>query len=263
MPPETPPTITPKFILGVFILLVGVALALDQLGMVQAHHVLRFWPAVLIVFGLTILQRGRSHGVVTGVLLIIVGTWLLLNTLGIVSLQPWQFLWPLILVVIGARIMMRSGRRPPGMRSDPANIGADPIAPPQPYSLSQPYSAATTPNGGPAANASDHASVFSVLGGCRRRWGKTVFRSADAVCVMGGFELDLRDALMGAEGSAQIEVFVIMGGLNIRIPQNWTVISNVVPLLGGIHDKTRSNTSSAQQLILRGTVLMGGIEISN
>src|SRR5208283_2928753 len=180
MPPEPPPTITPKFILGVFILLVGVALALDQLGMVQAHHVLRFWPAVLIVFGLTILQRGRSHGVITGVLLIIIGTWLLLNTLGIVSLQLWQFLWPLILVVIGARIMMRSGRRRPRMRSDPANIGAGATAPSPPYGPSQPYSpslpdgAATTPNGGSAANTLDHASVFSVLGSCRRRWGKAV-----------------------------------------------------------------------------------------
>jgi hypothetical protein len=105
--------------------------------------------------------------------------------------------------------------------------------------------------------------VFSVLGSCRRRWGKAVFRSAEAVCVMGGFELDLRDALMGAEGTAQIELFVIMGGLHVLVPQNWTVISNVVPILGGIDDKTRTNSSTTQQLIMRGTVLMGGVEIGN
>lgn len=262
MPPESPPKITPRFILGVFILLVGIALALDRLGVVQAHHVMRFWPAVLIVFGLTVLQRG-NHGAVTGLLLIIVGTWLLLNTLGIVSLQVWEFLWPLILVVIGARIMMRSGRRRSRYRSEPPSLEQGAV-PSQPYNPSQPYSPATPPNAAAAANAADHASVFSVLGSCRRRWGKAVFRSAEAVCVMGGFELDLRDALMGAEGSAQIELFVIMGGLHILIPQNWTVISNVVPILGGIDDKTRTNTSSAtQQLILRGTVLMGGVEIGN
>jgi len=119
------------------------------------------------------------------------------------------------------------------------------------------------PTAASTANASDHASVFSVLGSCRRRWGKAVFRSAEAVCVMGGFELDLRDALMGAEGTAQIELFVIMGGLHVLVPQNWTVISNVVPILGGIDDKTRTNSSTTQQLILRGTVLMGGVEIGN
>jgi hypothetical protein len=41
------------------------------------------------------------------------------------------------------------------------------------------------------------------------------------------------------------------------------VISNVVPILGGIDDKTRTNSSTTQQLILRGTVLMGGVEIGN
>jgi predicted membrane protein len=258
MPPETPPTITPRFILGVFIVLVGVALALDRLGVVQAHHLMRFWPAVLIVFGLTVLQRGRSHSAVVGVLLIIVGSWLLLNTLGIVSLQLWEFLWPLILVIIGARIIMRSGRRRVSTPSEPANIQLGPSA------ASQPNNPSTPPHGAAAANASDNASVYSVLGSCRRRWGKAVFRSAEALCVMGGFELDLRDALMGAEGSAQIEVTVVMGGLNILIPQNWTVVSNVTPILGGINDKTRTNTSSAtQQLFLHGTVLMGGIEIGN
>jgi hypothetical protein len=264
MPPETPPKITPRFILGVFILLVGIALALDRLGVVQAHHAMRFWPAVLIVFGLTVLQRG-SQGAVTGLLLIIVGIWLLLNTLGIVSLQVWEFLWPLILVVVGARIMMRSGRRMRSRtRNEPPNFDQGSSAASQPNNPSQPYIPATPPAAPSAANAPDHTSVFSVLGSCRRRWGKAVFRSAEATCVMGGFELDLRDALMGAEGSAQIELFVIMGGFHILVPQNWTVISNVVPILGGIDDKTRTNTSSAtQQLILRGTVLMGGVEIGN
>jgi predicted membrane protein len=269
MPPETPPKITPRFILGVFILLVGIALALDRLGVVQAHHAMRFWPAVLIVFGLTVLQRGR-HGAVTGLLLIIVGSWLLLNTLGIVSLQVWEFLWPLILVFVGARIIMRSGRMRARTPKQPPNFGQAPAAASPPYNPSQPYnssppsSPAMPANTGAAANASDHASVFSVLGSCRRRWGKATFRSAEAVCVMGGFELDLRDALMGAEGSAQIEVLVIMGGLHVLVPQNWNVVSNVVPILGGIDDKTRANTSGAtQQLILRGTVLMGGVEIGN
>src|SRR5271154_588349 len=128
MPPETPPKITPRFILGVFILLVGIALALDRLGVLQAHHVMRFWPAVLIVFGLAVLQRGRGYGAISGVLLVIVGVWLLLNTLGLVSLQLWEFLWPLILVVIGARIMMRSGRGSMGRRSEPANLDQAPAA---------------------------------------------------------------------------------------------------------------------------------------
>src|SRR5271154_3690267 len=166
MRPDTPPTIPPRLILGVFILLVGIALALDRLGVIQAHHMMRFWPAVLILFGLTILQKGRSRGAVTGALLIIVGGWLLLNTLGIVSLQLWEFLWPLILVVIGARIILRTGRRPPGTPSEPANPAQAPAAQPANPATVQPYNPAMAPIGTAAPSASDHAAVFSVLGSC-------------------------------------------------------------------------------------------------
>ena len=91
-----------------------------------------------------------------------------------------------------------------------------------------------------------------------------MFRGAEATAFMGGCELDLRDALMSSGELAVIEVFVIMGGVNIFVPPNWTVSQEVVALLGGVHDKTRSVPSNpAQHLLVRGTVVMGGVEISN
>ena len=118
---------SPKFIIGVFLVLMGVVLALDQLGLVQANHLLRFWPAALILVGLVMLQRGERHSALRALVLIVAGGWLLLNTLDLVSLDIWEFLWPLLLVFFGARIMMRnqgyrSGapqdlRRPPHLAS--------------------------------------------------------------------------------------------------------------------------------------------------
>jgi hypothetical protein len=109
-----------------------------------------------------------------------------------------------------------------------------------------------------------HASLFSLLSGSKRRWGKSVFRGAEMTAFMGGCELDLRDALMSSGELAVVDLFVIMGGVNIFVPPNWTVSLEVVPLLGGVHDKTRSVPSNpAQHLLVRGTVVMGGVEISN
>jgi predicted membrane protein len=251
MPPDSRRIITPRFIVGVFLVLMGIALTLDQLGVVPAHHLMRYWPAVLIVLGLSILQRGSKHGAVTGVVLVIAGTWLLLNTLGLVSLNLWEFLWPLILVVIGARIMMRSRRS--SSVDEPTTPSASSMSCPLPSS-----SASSTGAGFP-----DHTSVFSLMSSCRRRWANATFRSAEVTCLMGGCHLDLRNASMGADGTAQIEVAVIMGGINICVPTNWTVVSHVTPLLGGIDDKTRAPPAATQQLILHGTVVMGGIEITN
>jgi predicted membrane protein len=250
-------SITPRFIIGVCLVLMGVVLALDQIGMVQAHHVLRYWPAALIVVGLVMLQRGERHSALRALVLIVVGGWLLLNTLGLVSLDIWEFMWPLLLVFIGARIMRRSQCRRSGA---PQDLPGGPAAGTTPT--------AQGPSGFNSASANTgepvHGSLFALLSSSKRRWGKSIFRGADTTAFMGGCELDLRDALMSSGELAVVDVFVIMGGVNIFVPPNWTVSQEVVPLLGGVHDKTRSVPSNpAQHLLVRGTVVMGGVEISN
>jgi predicted membrane protein len=250
----------PKFVIGVFLVLMGVVLALDQLGLVQANHLLRFWPAALIILGLVMLQRRERQGALRGLVLIVVGGWLLLNTLGLVSLDLWGFIWPLLLVFFGARIMMHN--QGSGSNASPDQPGgANPTGGTTSTGQTGPGgNAPATPNSGESV----HASLFSLLSSSKRRWGKSVFRGAEATAFMGGCELDLRDALMSSGELAVVDVFVIMGGVNIFVPPNWTVSQEVVPLLGGVHDKTRSVPSNpAQHLLVRGTVVMGGVEISN
>ena len=261
----------PRFILGIIIVLVGVSLLLDQLGVESADHVTRFWPVILIAVGFLSLSRGR-RGSVTGLVLILLGSWLLLNTLGLLMLSPWEFIVPIGIVAIGARVMMRgsdtSKYYPPNdsPNGSPTGLPNGQVPPggipPSDSTLGATHSA---PYGPPGNNPeAQHANIFSVLSGSRRRWGRSIFRSADATCMMGGGELDLRDALLGPDGTAYIDVFVLMGGLNIFVPPGWTVICNVMPIMGGIVDKTRTIPSATtQQLILRGTTLMGGVEISN
>jgi len=269
--PPNDRNVTPKFIIGVCLVLMGVVLALDRIGLVQAHHVLRFWPAALIVIGLVLLQRGERHSALRALVLIVVGGWLLLNTLDLVSLDIWEFLWPLLLVFFGARIMMRNQGYRSGAPQDLPGGPAAGAGPGQGPTSQGPTSQGPTgqgPSGFNSAAASSgepvYASLFSLLSSSKRRWGKTVFRGAETTAFMGGCELDLRDALMSSGELAVIDVFVIMGGVNIFVPPNWTVSQEVVPLLGGVHDKTRSVPSSpAQHLLVRGTVVMGGVEISN
>jgi predicted membrane protein len=262
--PPNNPSVTPRFIIGVCLVLVGVVLALDQLGMVQAHHVLRYWPAALILVGLVMLQRGERHSALRALVLIVVGGWLLLNTLGLVSLDIWEFAWPLLLVFIGARIMMRSQCRRSGASQD---LGAGPAAGTTP--TGEGLSGQTLSGFNSASAPSNsvepvHASLFSLLSGSKRRWGKSIFRGADMTAFMGGCELDLRDALMSSGELAVVDVFAIMGGVKIFVPPHWTVSQEVVALMGGVHDKTHSVPSNpAQHLLVRGTVVMGGVEISN
>jgi hypothetical protein len=54
------------------------------------------------------------------------------------------------------------------------------------------------------------------------------------------------------------------GGIEIRVPEDWMIDSQVIPLMGGVEDKTRPPTTpSPHRLVLRGMALMGGVEIKN
>jgi predicted membrane protein len=226
----------------------GVLLALEQLGWMEAYHLMRFWPVLVVLYGLMILQRG-GRGVVFGSIVVLIGAWLLLNTLHILTLLPWQFLWPLILVVVGAKILMRDGapRHPP---APPPSIEG--------YAPSQNLG----PQGG-SPPASDHISMFGMMGSTKQRVSGAIFRSADMTSFMGGCELDLRDALLGADGTAYVDVFSLMGGAHIIVPPTWKVVLQATPIMGGVDDKTRPVLGGTQFLYVRGTVLMGGVEISN
>ena len=262
MPPNSP-NLTPKFIIGICLVLMGLVLALDQLGLLQGYRLMRFWPAALVIIGLVMLQRQERHSALRALVLIVVGGWLLLNTLGLVSLDLWEFFVPLLLVFFGARIMMhnqssRSGA-PPDQPGPGSPGGINPAG--QTPSGFNSATSGTAPSG---SSEPVHASLFSLLSSSKRRWGKSIFRGAETTAFMGGCELDLRDALMGPGELAVIDVFVVMGGVNIFVPPHWTVSQEVVPLMGGVHDKTRSVPSNpAQHLLVRGTVVMGGVEISN
>jgi predicted membrane protein len=242
-----PPRPAPRLLIGAFLVLMGLLLALDQFGWVESAHLMRFWPLLVVLYGLTILQHG-GRGVVFGSIVVLIGGWLLLNTLHLLTLAPWQFLGPMILVVVGARILMRGG----APRQPPAPPPIDGVT----HSVNTPPLSGSPP-------ASDHISMFGMMGSTKQRVTGAIFRSADMTSFMGGCELDLRDALLGADGTAYVDVFSLMGGAHIFVPPAWKVVMQVMPIMGGVDDKSRPVLGGTQYLYVRGTVLMGGVEISN
>lgn len=87
------------------------------------------------------------------------------------------------------------------------------------------------------------------------------FAGGSAAVFMGNVDLDLTAADI-AKSPAVIEVFVLMGGVELRVPDGWDVIAEAVPFMGGIDIKTQSKRTG-RQLILRGLVMMGGIEVTD
>ena len=219
---------TPQLLMGLLIILVGVVFTLENLGIEGAGRFIRFWPVGLIAIGLIKLWESRG-GAFGGLVFTAVGTWLLLDSLGMVRVRFWE-MWPLLLVLFGASMVLqglRGGRR---------------------HTI--------------AREANDTLSALAVLSGVNRGNNSRAFKGGDLTAVMGGCEIDLRQAAI--EGEAVFDVFAMWGGIEIRVPENWTVVGRVTPILGGFDDKTRPpQQESAQRLVIRGFVIMGGVEVKN
>jgi len=199
----------------------------------------------------------------------VAGLWLLGQEIGLITISIWA-LWPLVLVLVGGTIIWRAFSPPtccpPGVRPDAGRKSW--TTTPTPASGGE-----TAPSGGPAperpavgGSQSGGGSVihgFAMLGAQERSAGSAEFRGADLVAFMGACKLDLRRATMVGD-EAVIDVLALMGGVDILIPETWTVDSRVLPLMGGVGDHTHPIAGGRpQRLVIRGLALMGGVEVKN
>jgi|SRR5688572_27718786 len=255
MTTETRLNITPQLIIGAFMILFGVLLTLDRMDLVEAARTLRFWPVVLIALGAWILyERGTGGHGFSGYMLMAIGFLLLMNSLGLARVRFWDLFWPVIIVLIGTRLVMQTS---------------------SPRRLRFPFqtSAAGSADGAAASTATaGTVSMFSVLGSHQRTSTDKPFRGGEVTTIVGGTQLDLRQAEIAPGGEAAINIFVVMGGHEVWVPQGWTVVNDVMPILGGVEDKRLpsvlnaapgATTGAPPRLVLRGIVALGGLTIKN
>jgi predicted membrane protein len=232
------------FVWGFIIVLVGTALLLHQLGIIPIDLVARFWPMILVLFGVMHLTTRSSS--FFGILLILAGTVLQLNRLGITHLS-FAELWPIALIAVGLLLMWGSLETRGFLRAK-AKAFKD-------------FRDQVTGATGPLTML----NAVAVFGGCERRVAGENFQGGRATAVFGGIELDFRDADMQDE--AILEINCVFGGVEIRVPETWHVHSRNLPVFGGYEDKTRHPNNPAvgspKTLIVTGMVIFGGIEIKN
>src|SRR5688572_23384479 len=68
-------------------------------------------------------------------------------------------------------------------------------------------------------DGSNTFSDLAIMGGVKRTNLSKDFRGGEATAVMGGIEIDLRDAVMDRD-EAVLDVSSVMGGVKIRVPED-------------------------------------------
>ncbi len=223
-----------RVMFGLAVIVAGVLFTLDNFHVVDAESYFSYWPIALVFIGFAqIAQSATWGGRVWGGILAFAGFWILGENLGYVYWSIWE-ISPLLLVVLGLSIIWR-GWRP----AAPLAKGAQP--------------------------AGDRSFIrgTAVLGGFDRNSDAADFRGGDMMVVMGGSKIDLRSAAI-AGNEAVIDLLIIMGGIELRVPETWSIEPRVLPILGGVTNHARApQTPNAQRLVIRGNVFMGGLEIKN
>jgi len=77
-------------------------------------------------------------------------------------------------------------------------------------------------------------------------------------------ELDFTGAGLDA-GKATIDATALFGGVDIKVPRDWKVVMDVVPILGGAEDKHRNvpDAEAKATLYVKGTAIFGGITVKD
>jgi len=229
------PKVTPGLVAGLVILSIGTVLLLDRLGFVDADAILRYWPALVVAAGLAKVFHAReSAGRLWGGLIAAAGLAILAHRAGYLQVD-WNVIWPLALIAIGVSLVVRALQK-------------------------------TRSGEGVGATALAVLNEWSVFGGGHVRNRSKAFRGGEVLAVFGGYEVDLTDSEI-AEGSAVIDANAMFGGVEIRVPETWTVQVKGAPIFGGYADKTRRLPRQAdlpdQNLIVRGLAIFGGVEVKN
>ena len=239
-------------------------------------------------------KRGKIFG---GFLLIIIGIVLIARQSGALMLPDWLFSWPMILIIVGLFVGVKHAFSNPGWLI-PLVIGSIFLA-----DRALPDTSITTyiwpiiiitiglimlfkprrnwercgPRGRyhwrrrmamewqdqPASAGDEKLEVVSIFGGVKKNIISKDFKGGEVTCIFGGCELNLSQA--DINGTVELEMTCIFGGTQLIVPRNWEVRPELSAILGGVEDERApyDTTDHTKILVLRGTAVLGGINIKS
>jgi cell wall-active antibiotic response 4TMS protein YvqF len=248
-----------SYITGVLVVVVGLIFLLDNMGILRLQSIFHLWPLILVAIGLAHLyahvrylrhpeearvlsvKKGGdektvvlhpSGGFAWGLFLVLLGVVFQLNELGVTHFH-FRGLWPILVILVGVMLIVHEIENRKYREFGGGNPGL---------------------------------SHLSILGGTDQRITDKNFKGTRLMAILGGFNLDLSRADM--EGNeAVVDASAILGGGEIRVPENWSVSIQGMAILGAYSDETRHSspdpTMVPKRLIIRGAVLLGGVNIKN
>jgi hypothetical protein len=107
---------------------------------------------------------------------------------------------------------------------------------------------------------SDEVALTAIFDGVDLRSNATAFRGGSALAWFGGIDLDLREAQLAPE--ARLSTSAIFGGVRVRVPSGWRVVSSLRARGGGVDvSGHQPDDPAAPVLVVEGIAAFGGVAV--
>lgn len=197
-------------------------------------------PYVLTLAGIFWIARsGKREAPLMAWLVIVFGAVLIVSQIGLFGLSFGDMVAPMILITVAFFLVNPRNLLP--RRLNTSNDELDPYQ--------------------------QEIKLFAFMGGGELNYHSKQLKGGEVMAIWGGYDLDFSDADMEGD-SMQLNLYCIMGGIEITVPANWKVEkSGAMCIMGGYSNKTRDMAEElnlpSKTLVVTGLALMGGGEIRN
>ncbi|MFW5986512.1 MAG: LiaF domain-containing protein [Halanaerobiales bacterium] len=230
-----------------------------------------------------------NNSIIWGLLLVVIGALLLANSLGMAEIDVGDIIstyWPLILILFGLKSLQEKGRNKKGslwpgfillllgLALLARNIGYLDFNTAIIWRLIPPVILIFLGFNLIKGGAFSKKSSWAVMSGIEQKQSGWQLENKSYGAFMGGVELDLRNAEI-PEGETVLDLTAVMGGIDIRAPENINIVLKNTSILGGaklFQDDSggilvnreltyNSPEKTTKNLTIYSRCIMGGIEI--
>ncbi len=253
-------------IAGAIVIGIGVLILLKQMHLLQGLTWLFNWKTLLITIGVISGAKRNFAQPYSWLIPIGIGSLFLLGD--ITNIHLVKYIIPIIIISVGLIMILNATSSNKWLEDfSRKNNNADNNYQDLPFVESE-YGQESTESASEKKSkfqSSDSVSMQSFFSGNVQVLTTKAFQGGAITAVMGGADLNLMQADM--QSPALIDLMVMMGGVKILVPPTWQVKSEVLCLFGGIEDRRPVqvvDTNAVQKiLVLKGTAIMGGVEIKS
>jgi len=112
----------------------------------------------------------------------------------------------------------------------------------------------------PANPGDSFDTLVGIFGGGERKGRWRVKRRTNAICVFGGYDLDMTDATFEGR-EVVLWTFAVFGGISVTVPDSVEIRTEGVGFFGGFSARGSENPDpNAPVVVVKGLALFGGVD---